>query len=153
MTDQIGETDLSAKVEYGSIIKEHDPETAEGSGVFRYRHNTVLGENKVTIKRSQQKTEEAECGEAACCRNLLLLMNHQEMFQTLAFPFTTSQADASAFEKMVAELEDGLPSGPSSSAGAKPKEKKEKTEKSKRAGVRLAPFYCCPLACDLAGRG
>jgi hypothetical protein len=64
MLDTVGQDELDAKVKFGSIIKEPDPQTEEGSGIFRYRHCTVEGSSVSSITKTKEKREEVGADEA-----------------------------------------------------------------------------------------
>ena len=64
MLDTVGQDELDAKVKFGSIIKEPDPQTEEGSGIYRYRQTTIRGSSVSSVTRTKVKCEEACADEA-----------------------------------------------------------------------------------------
>ena len=59
MQHKMGHAELDAKVKFGSIIKELDPDAAPEDKIFRYRDKVVGGESSDSVTKKKEGTEEA----------------------------------------------------------------------------------------------
>ena len=59
MTHKMGHVELDAKVKFGSIIKELDPDADPADNIMRYRDKVVGGESSDSVTKKKEGTEEA----------------------------------------------------------------------------------------------